>query len=277
MLARFLAAIVLCLAAACERAPTYSQATPEATIATARLMVQRSDTRRLSTLIFADSPDMRGFLDKLGVLLANTQKLAAAVEKRFPADVAEIKKQAQESAESGKVGALIGDMARQVNSRQRQWDPKADEARQRGFEDVAKQFFADPYGWLLANEGRLTTEYLTDDSVSLRWDGKPILAPLGIQMRKAADEKWYFVLPLNIPGVQRYMPRTKQEWDIFGSMVAVVNNTIVDLRKDVEAGKVQSMNDLSRQAGEKAFLPAAMVFVAYSKAVENRKKDAPAN
>lgn len=267
------AMLLLGVLGACEKAPAYSQKTPDETIATARLMIERGEAKKLTTLIYADSADMRAFLEKMAVLFTNLQKLADAVQKRFPEEVAEIKKQAEEKG-SEKISGLIGDVARQANSRRRQWDPKEDEKRQRGFEEVSKQLFADPYGWLQRGQGRLSTESVTDDMVSLRWDGKAILAPFGVQMRRSIDENWYFVLPLNLPGLQNYLPRNEQEWKIFGSMIAVINNTVVDLRKDVESGRIRTMNDLSRQAGEKAFMPAAMVFVAYSKAMEARKKEA---
>ena len=268
-----IAMLLLSALAACEKAPAYSQKTPDETIATARLMIERGEAKKLATLVYADSPDMRAMLDKMAVLFTNLQKLADAVQKRFPEEVAEIRARA-EAQGAEKLSGLIGDVARQAGSRRRQWDPKEDEKRQRGFEEVAKQLFADPYGWLQRGQGRLTTEGVTDDMVSLRWDGEPILKPFGVQMRRSIDEKWYFVLPLNLPGLQNYLPRNEREWKIFGSMIAVVNNTVVDLRKDVENGRIRTMNDLSRQAGEKAFMPAAMVFVAYSKAMEARKKEA---
>ena len=142
----------------------------------------------------------------------------------------------------------------------------------RCLQNALESLFADPYAYLRESEKRLTTAYATDDMVSLRWDDRPILPPLGLQLKRAPDSKWYFKLPTGLPGFSQVLPRTPREWRIAEYAVVVVNNAIVDLRKDIEAKRITSIDQLSQAAGEKAFPPMILIFAAYSKAMEERKK-----
>jgi hypothetical protein len=61
-----------------------------------------------------------------------------------------------------------------------------------------------------------------------------------------------------------------------GNLMAVFDNMIRDLTKDVRAGRAKRLDDLGHMAGEKAFVPAVLVFFAYGKAMEAEKKEAKA-
>jgi len=253
----------------------YNQATPEATIATARLMVEQGKAARLDRLIYADNEEMRKLLHRSGAMLGNLQKLGDAIQVAFPDEVGKLKAQLDEAAKQGKATSLFGQIAQQVmpqKGKRRNFDEQPGGEMRDAFDNAIKDLFADPYGFLKQSQTRVTTEFLTDDSVSLRWDGKPILPPIGLQMKKSGDDKWYFALPTGFPGAQAVMPRTPDEYGIWGSLVEVVDKMIVDLTADITQKKVTTLDQTAKKAGEKAFIPAAMVVFAYTKALEERKK-----
>ncbi len=248
------------------------QGSPEAVIASARALVVKKQPHRITELVHAEDEHMRGFLTKAAVLLRHTERLARVIGEKFPKDVQRLRESSEGS--KGLVSILVQSARGQTRGRQA-WDPKKEEDRRRQVEDAMLRVFADPYAFLRESEGRLTTQYLTDDMVALQWDGKAIMPPLGLQMKLADDGKWYFQLPLKAPLVAPYMPKTKEEWEIWGSLLGVFDKVVVDLRKDIESGKLGSLERVSQAAGEKAFLPAVMVFVAYGRAMEARKAGAP--
>src|SRR6185295_11826758 len=131
---------------------------------------------KLGQFIYADNKDMRKLLNRFGVFLGNIQKLGAAVETKFPKEVAELKAKAAQAAQDGKSTSLIGQMTAQMRQRgqRKQLDPGQAQAAKDAFNDAIKRVFADPYGWVDQSETRLTTEFLTDDSVALQWDGQPV-------------------------------------------------------------------------------------------------------
>jgi hypothetical protein len=242
--------------------------TPEETIRAIRETIMEGRADRLGDFIYADDPEMRRLLKRVGVFLGNLQKLGASVQARFPDEVSALRAQAEAAAKEGRATSFLSQMMLQREGRRRR--PSAEQAEQAGrarsaFDEFMKSLLADPYGWVEKAEERLTTEFLTDDSVAMLWDGKPILPPLGMTMRRGEDDLWYVVLPTGAPGVSNFMPRTKEQYQIFGSLVATFDNVVIDLRKEVEEGRVGNLEELSRKAGEKAFLPVAAVVFAYEK------------
>lgn len=263
---------------ACSR--TLPRDTPEDTITSARLVVAEGKAGRLSDFIYADSEDMKKLLRRTGKFMDNIQALGAAVQKRFPDDVAKLKAQAEQQAAEGKSQGLLTLLSQNMGgnmgppSRRRKADPKKEQETREAFEAAIKRLFADPYAFLRESEGKLTTTKLSDNAAALLWDGKPILPPLGMTMQKGDDDRWYFVLPTNAPGISSVMPKTKDQFQIMGGLIQVMDNVAVDLRKDVEQGRVGTMDDLARKAGEKAFLPAVIAFYAYGKYEADIRKDA---
>jgi hypothetical protein len=251
--------------------------TPEATIASARKIVEQGRADKLGQFIYADSKDMRKLMNRFGVFLGNIQKLGDAVQEKFPKEVADLKAKAADAAKSGKATSLLSEMTSQIRPQRGQRKPpdpaKAQEARD-AMNNAIKDVFADPYGWLRQSETRLTTTFLTDDSVALLWDGEPVMAPLGMIMKKDADGKWYFVLPTNVPGISNFMPKTDKEFQIWGSLITVFDKAVIDLTKEVKAGHIHSLEDLSRKAGEMALPPAMMVVLAYGELEQAKKKEA---
>jgi hypothetical protein len=93
-------------------------------------------------------------------------------------------------------------------------------------------------------------------------------------MRKGKDDLWYIVLPTNIPGAGNFLPQNHDEYSILGSLIKVCDNAVIDLRRDVEGGNLKDLEEVSRRAGEKAFLPMVLTFYAYSHAIEVRNEAA---
>lgn len=256
-----------------------SHDTPEATIALVRKTVEEGHAERLPRYIYADSAGMRTLLTHFGRFLGDLQKLGSAVQEKFPRDIAAMRARAEEAAKSGKSSSLLGQIMAQTRPGAKKpavapGGPDANNAMRDAFDDALKQLFADPYAWIAQSEKRLTTEFLTDDTVSVLWDGQPVLAPIGMVMKKDVDGQWYFVLPMNLPGLSKFMPKNEKEFQIWGGLITVFDKMVVDLTKDVKSGKVRTIDDLSRKAGEMAFMPAMITVFAYSKLEEAQKKEA---
>jgi len=263
------AAACIALLSACSD-PAMPQDTPQATIQTASKLLQDNNARKLPRLIDAESPDMRRLLDRFGVLLGNVQTLAAEAQRAFPDEVAKLRKSAEEAAktqatnpkaQSG-LAAVFGNMGGGGRGNNK--------AREQAAQDLVKRLFTDPYAWLRDNSGRLTTTPLSDDAAGLMWDGKPIIPGIGLTMIKR-DDKWYFAIPTNIPVVSGYLPHDENGFKVWGSLIVIVDNTVKELIADLRNGRVRSLDELSRKAGEKAFIPIAIGFFAVSKLNEPEK------
>lgn len=266
-----LLALACAVLSGCSRAG-YSQKSPEATISTARLMIENGDASKLPNLIYAPDKDFRALMKRLGVLTGRLQETAEVLAARFPDDVAKLKQAAEEdpAGQAGKLMNAFGDQ------RRRRGPPSPDQQRQGEdqFNALVKGIFADPFGWLRDGEQRLTTVEVDDTTVAVLLDGQPVLAPVGLVMKKADDGKWYFVIPTSIPGVGNFAPQNLYEYRILASLFKVFDNALVDLQVDLKTGKVKSLEDVARATGEKAFVPAVMTFFAYNKAMEARKSEA---
>lgn len=259
----------------CNRKRTYSQATPDDVIRSAVEMVKNKDTKRLGDLVYADTPEMRFFLDRLGELFGRMQVLAAAVEKRFPAEMAELKQKAADAAAAGKVDPLLAAISSGVTGGGRRGGggrlgggPPMDE---NAAQDLVNQLFADPYGWLERNATRLSTLQTTDDTATVMLDNKPIIPGVGLPLRLEGG-KWYIALPTNFPGVSAVMPRSREQWSILVSVVKVLDRTVQEMTTDVEQGKVATLDSLAKKAREKAVLPGVIAFAAYGREIEVRTR-----
>lgn len=261
--------------AACDRAPAYSQATPNDVIRSAAQMVKDNRADLLPSLLYAENDEMRRLYRAMGTFLKHTQDLAQSIQQKFPEEVAKLKKQGEEAAKKGQATTLFGQIA-QAQSRARRGPP--DKSQQDAFNAALKRIFVDPYGSLDDGVDHLSTTPINDDVVAIMVDGKPMLAPLGLTMRRVKTddrEVWAVVPPLNIPGVANFVPKSKEEFQIWGSLIKTFDNVVVDLTKDVKSGAMKSLDDVSKKAGEKAFIPAAMTVFAYTQAMEARKKAGP--
>ena len=230
--------------------PTYQRyqlEDPQSLVETAWEFVEAGRADRLPELVHPESPEMESVLARVGSLLASAQELASAVAARFPAEVAEIRT----NAEGVQLGALAG--------------PGGPDGASLG------RLLADPFGWLERARERVRIVYVADDVRAVLIDGMPAFG-VGMTIRQF-DDGWRIVLPTALPGVANFMPRSNEEWQVVASMVTVVDHAVRDLAGEVRAGSVRSVEDTARRAGEMAWGPLVMTVVAYQKAREARTRD----
>lgn len=272
MRAMAMAAVAAVVLTGCRRAPNYSQATPDDVLQSAAQMVKNGQAARLTDLIYADNPDMRGLYQRLGILFGSVQKLALTLNEKFPKEVQALKDKAVQAAKDGKATSLLAQLSGQARRSARQ-AREGERTNPGDAMDMAfKQLLADPYGWLNENAGKLSTTPINDEVAAVLWDGKPIMPPVGLVMKKDGP-KWYVVLPTNLPGISTVIPKSKDEFAIWGSLIKTVDNAVIDLTKDVKTGKIRSLDEVSRKAGEKAFVPIGIGILAYSRAMDARKHE----
>lgn len=290
-LAPFLvAALLLCalILPACKKPEqiTYPQATPQDVLNSMVKMIKDGRVDRLPDLLYADSKEFRLVLNRLGGLMLRLQELTLAVADRFPTETADLRKRLESGSAADALSKITAG-AGTLNSRPRRIDvnlqsgqktgvdvnlPANDEnarrAQRDAFKEITDQIMANPFGVLEANAARLSTVSLADDQAAVLFDGKPI-PPLGLTMKKENDA-WFIVLPTNLPGVNQFLPETRNEWSILGSLIKALENSIAELRDDVRAGKITKIDQLAEKAGEKAFIPIGMIAVVYVKEMDVR-------
>lgn len=275
------AAAVVVTLSGCDRKPSYSQKSPEAVVETASLMIKNGDVQLLTQLVYAESKEGRIVLQRTGQLFKSLALLAKDLEAKFPNEVAQLKAQAEAAAKDGKASNLLSEVISQVGGGggggrpggMRRPPAQPDGAQQEQFQSAMSLLFADPFSMLTGIEKKISTVPIDNDTVAVLYDGQMVMPPLGLLMRRK-DDRWYVALPSNIPVVQQYLPQNRSEFQIVASLVRVIDNAVIDLRKDVNSGEVRTLEDVSRKTGEKAFIPAMLTFFAYGKAVENRMQAA---
>lgn len=262
----------------CRRNEGYDQSSPEAVLASAKKMVASGDTRKLTGLIQADRPEMRALWDRFGYFLGDVEDLAVQLNKSFPKEIEELRKKAEAGAESGGVSELLAQVTGRGGGRGRggrgpQERSELERDPRSAINDALRRVLSDPFAWLNESSSRLSVVTLNDDMSALLWDQTPIFPPVGLIIQKSAgDGKWYLALPTHLPPLSELMPRTADEYAIWTELVDVFRNVVIELRKDVAAGKFQDLEGVSRAIGERAFIPMAMIGIAYSKAMEERRE-----
>jgi hypothetical protein len=265
MVSRCVSLIVLVAVVAglegCSRG--YPQDEPERVLDAAHEMVLEGDADRLVGLLWSDTPEMRELYRRFGVTLGHLQTLAKDLKRRFPEEVAKIESDARNAAEKGEAGSLFASMM----GGRRQRGSGDDDA----FNRTLQKLFADPYGWLERSRDRLSTQSIDDERAAIMWDGKPV-PPVGLTMRKE-EGRWYVVPPTQFLSWSTAMPRTDEEYAIVAAMIKTLDNVLVDLSAEVDAGRHRDLESVSRRAGEMAWMPLIMQGVAYGKALEAREEE----
>lgn len=283
-----------------RQAETYPAQTPDEAIDSAQRMIVNGDADRLVDLVYADSEEMRSFLNQIGSLLGSLHGLGEAVRAEFPEELEAFRAQSRADAEAGHASPLLARLVAagregqgnrsfgvsQINREGLTIDtgttPKTrgrpgmmrgprTESQRRIVNGIVKQLLSDPYGWLVEGRAKLDTVYIADDTVSLTWDDRPILPPFGLVMAER-EGSWWLMIPTRLPGVSRVMPRSADEWFVWGSMAKTLEHVVVDLEKDVRAGRVRNLTDLADTAVEKAAIPAMLIFFAYGNLMEEREE-----
>ncbi len=253
-------------------------ASPEAVITVAKQMVADNRAEQLYTLIYTESDREKRVLREVGSLLGHLQDLAQAVNKAFPEEVAELRKQAEEAAANGQASSMVaGILTGQRNSNRTSRSNRgsrtaASPLSEQALTDVFASLMADPFAFLEEQEDRLGSEFISPDLAALTWDGKMLLPPLGVLLKKS-EGSWYVMLPTNLPQIKDNLPDNDEFWQALPELVRVFDNMIVDLSKDVSEGKVHDLASLSEEAGKKALIPMLIAAYAIGKAAQDQEKD----
>lgn len=252
----------------CERKRTYSQATPDDVVKSAVAMVQNKDAGQLSNLVYAESPEMRALMNRVGTLFENLQKLSVAASKRWPEEYAAMQAEALKSA-TEKTPGLLSMMSQGGGSGRRGGASGPQNPDQ--FRDMFNAVLADPYGWIDRNAPRLSAVKTSDETGAVLIDGEPAIPVVGLPL-KMQEGRWFVALPTNMPPISSFWPRTKQQWSILGSFVQVIDNAVISLTKSVDDGQVGSMKQLTDKFQEKVMFPGMIAFGAYGKEIDVRER-----
>lgn len=257
------------LLTACSREPDYSQASPEATIATAKQMVKDGKAGLLVKLIHADDENMSRCLNRLGHTLAHLQELAIELNRAFPEDVRKLRDEAaKQTSASGLAGLTRAFTGGRAGNRRD--GPPSD-----AMTNSLTRLFASPFQVLEEESANLTALPLDGETCSLLYKGGPIIPAVPILLKlDPKDKRWYFVLPIDLPILSGYFFKTPEAWRTYTGLVATLDNIVKDLTQDVRDGKVKSLNDTARVAGEKAFtsLPFAIIALDRLTAAERKTR-----
>ncbi len=246
----------------------YDRSTPDAVLEAARLMVINNEAERLTELLYVDEPEMEGVYARFGSVLGHLQELAIAINEKFPEEVEAMRAKAVEEAKAGRGVGLFQELTANVG-RSRRGPPAGDEDRWNG---ILQTIASDPYSWLIEAEGRLSYVWIDDDRVAVLWDEKPIFPPFGLVMQQDRGQ-WSVVVPLkSIPMSSRFLPQTPDEYAIWGAVFQAVDNVVIDLERDVREGRLTSLRSLSKATGQKAAPVMAGCMIAYSKALQERRR-----
>lgn len=250
----------------------YDRSTPDAVLEAARDMVVNNDAERLHELLYTDNDDMEELYARLGWVLGHLQELAIAINDRFPEEVAEARAKAEIEAKAGRGMSIFEQFGMGGSGSRRSRRGPPSEGDQSRVNAILQTIATDPYAWLTDTEGRLSYVEIDDERVAVLWDDKPVFPPFGLVMRQDQGQ-WSVVLPLHsIPWLSSYMPQTPDEYSIWGSLLQMVDNVVLDLEADVRERRLTSLDSLARATGEKALIPMGMGMIAYDKALKERKK-----
>ncbi|MBX3390548.1 MAG: hypothetical protein KF691_13950 [Phycisphaeraceae bacterium] len=266
---RWILSPLVIVLASCSRDPGYSQASPEATIATAKQMVKDGKAGLLVKLIHSDDENMRRCLNRLGHTLAHLQDLAMELNRAFPEEVRKLREEAaSQTANSGLSGLARTFTGGRATSRR-------DGSPADAMNSSLTRLFASPFEALEEESANLTALQLDQETSSLLYKGGPIIPAVPILLKQdPKDKRWYFVLPIDLPILNGYFFKTPEAWRTYTGLIATLDNIVKDLTQDVRDGKLKSLNDTARVAGEKAFtsLPFAIIAIDRLTAAERRTR-----
>ncbi|MEM8757179.1 MAG: hypothetical protein AAGF47_05280 [Planctomycetota bacterium] len=277
----FLAAVAVglfVLVPAWQAAPrVYDRSSPEAVVESFATMVETGDAGRIHELLFVESESMRAAYARLGAMADELLRLAATLEQRMPEEIDRLRAEAEEAAERGEATGFLGRVTQGL-AQQRRRPNRDNRERDRAFNLAVRQLLASPLSSFEEARGRLTTVSITDDAAGLLWDGAPVLPPFGVSMvRDPGDQTWSIVLPLDLPLLSRYRPRTDQQWQIAAYLFQAWENAARDIRLKVDAGEIRNLDQAASEAGAMVLPPTVMIGVAYAKQLEAAEEAADAS
>ena len=271
-MARVLLCLLLSAAFAvvgCRRGPKeYKQDTPEHVIESLEAMVEDGNTQRLHELFYAEDEDMRLALRRFGRMCGRLAELAEAIGEAYPDEVADLRKQTEEAAARGEATNILSRFSQSAFQNRRNRNQQRSNPGD-AFNLAFRQLLSSPYASFEQATERLSTIPVSDGYVGLMWDGKPMLPPFGIMMRQDVDGKWYIVIPMDLPFITKYRPRTKEQWLIAGYLMRAWENAAVDLKAKIEAGELRNLDAVAQEAGVMLGPPTLMIMAAYSSQFKN--------
>ena len=276
MIATLSAAIGISVVLLRERPYTYDLSSPERAIASARLMLERGEAERLADLIEASNENERRLYRQLGVVLGHLQDLTVTIREEMPEEIERYRRELEEAAARGEPVTFFDKIAARRRGERRRLPDQGGAEMFRGspvrerINDLLRGVLADPYAWIEATESRLSFAEIDEDMVALLWDGQ-MIPPLGWVMRRQRDGRWQLVLPLDAPGVRSVAPQTEDEFLIWGSLLASLDNVLLELDQEIRDGRHTSFESVADSTFEKVAIPAVMIMYAYGQAVEARE------
>ncbi len=264
-----MALVYLTALTGCSKAEVqYSRDTPEEVFTSARKMLEDGNAQRLVELLPPPTEDNAIVYRESGRMLESLSELATTIEEAYPKEIAKLRTNAEAAAMRGDAVSNIQQALTGFGKRRGEDDSSDDRLNA-----LLQSILGDPYGWIRESETRLTTQYLYDGAVAVLWDAKPIMPPVGVIMQEdARDGTWSIVLPTNLPMINKYLPKTKDEYKIWAMIMRVLSNACNDLVTGIDEGQYSTLEGVSAAAGEKVFAPLAMVFFAYQRVVSERLK-----
>jgi hypothetical protein len=264
----------------------YDARTPEAMLDSARQMIVDRQAERLVELIEVAPPDdtaidrerMTDLYARLGGVLGAAQDLSDTVAAAFPDELARFRAELEQARASGKPTGLFAQLARSGRGQRGRSGGNPIQglfgsgASRVDAERVFTALLAEPYRGIADGRDRVTATTIDDRTVALLFDNKPIAPPFGLVLREQPDGRWQLVPPTNLPFINRFLPKTADEYAIWGSLLTTFENVLIDLDRGVASGQIDSLDRLADEAFEKVAVPAGMVMVAYGRAMEARRE-----
>jgi len=202
-----LLAVVIVAAPGCRRARSYSQSSADATVHSLADMLKDGNVHLIPSLIHAEDPKMQELLGRLSPLLHRMHRLSQSLREKYPEEFNALLEKAA-AAGSEKLAS-----SGPTTQGREQWEQRM------------TLMIADPFGMLDREMERVSTVYVDDETFALTIDDQPAFG-VGVLIRQAADGKWYFHLPQNLPGLNSRLPRSEAEWRIMNAMVKSVTNGV---------------------------------------------------
>lgn len=257
---------------------SYDTDTPMSVVATAGQMLADRRADRLVELIEPVPPTetdaareqrMQDLYNRLGRVLAAAQDLHRSVESRMPEELERLAADIQAAEARGEASSVLAAFMPERRGRRQPAPNASSPDRDAARERALAQILADPFGPLnravTENIDRVGIVEIGADTVAITLDGRAVLPPFGLTMRQS-PEGWRVVPPTSLPMVRRFLPETDAEFQIWGSLLATVEALLDDLRSGVDSGRINTVQQLSRQAIEDAVIPIGMVMVALGRA-----------
>jgi hypothetical protein len=259
-----------------DRPKTYDQSSPDAVVNSLAEMLETGDVARMHELVYAEDEPMRQALARLGTLLDELRLLGLTVNERFPQDIETLRRDAEDAARRGEATGLVARLAQNATGQRRNKNRGRRSNSGDAFNLAIRQLLASPYESLDEARAKLSTIEISEDTAGVLWEGQTVMPPFGLVMRKdERDSNWYLVLPLDLPVLAKYRPRTPEQWAIAGHLMRAWANAARDLRRMTETGSIQSLDQLASESFGMIGPPTLMIGAAYSKQFEDQDDKEP--